>query len=57
MPRRVLLACKLVAGTALSVITCYVFLAICFLFDVTFELSTWLAVLMLGALWLFLSVC
>jgi len=64
MPRWVLLACKLVAGTALSVITCYVFLAICFLFDVTFELSTWLAVLagliisglMLGALWLFLSV-
>jgi len=60
----VLLACKLVAGTALSVITCYVFLVICFLFDVTFGLSTWLAVLtgliisglMLGALWLFLSV-
>src|ERR1700760_2347841 len=29
LPRWVLLACKLVAGTALSVITCYVFLAVC----------------------------
>jgi ABC-2 type transport system permease protein len=64
LPRWVLLACKLVAGTALSVITCYVFLAVCILFDVTFELIDWLAVLpalivcglMLGALWLFLSV-
>ena len=64
LPRWVLLACKLVAGTALSVITCYVFLAVCILFDVTFEWSGWLYVLpalivsglMLGALWLFLSV-
>jgi ABC-2 type transport system permease protein len=64
LPRWVLLACKLVAGTALSVITCYVFLTVCILFDVTFEPSAWLAVLpaliisglMLGALWLFLSV-
>src|SRR6476661_5296918 len=64
MPRWVLLACKLVAGTALSVITCYVFLLVCIPFDVTFEPEGWLYVLpalivsglMLGALWLFLSV-
>jgi ABC-2 type transport system permease protein len=64
LPRWVLLACKLAAGTALSVITCYVFLAVCILFDVTFEPMAWLYVLpaliisglMLGALWLFLSV-
>ncbi len=64
LPRWVLLACKLAAGTALSVLTCYVFLAVCILFDVTFEWSAWLEVLpaliisglMLGALWLFLSV-
>ena len=64
LPRWVLLACKLVAGTALSVITCYVFLAVCIAFDVTFDPLDWLAVLpalivsglMLGALWLFLSV-
>ncbi len=64
LPRWVLLACKLIAGTVLSVITCYVFLAVCILFDVTFEVSGWLYVLpalvasglMLGALWLFLSV-
>ena len=64
LPRWVLLACKLVAGTALSVITCYVFLAVCMLFDVTFDWEGWLYVLpalvvsglMLGALWLFLSV-
>jgi ABC-2 type transport system permease protein len=64
LPRWMLLACKLVAGTALSVITCYVFLAVCILFDVTFDPLQWLAVLpalivcglMLGALWLFLSV-
>src|SRR6266436_6525915 len=64
LPRWVLLVCKLVAGTALSVITCYVFLAVCILFDVTFDPIDWLAVLpalivcglMLGALWLFLSV-
>jgi ABC-2 type transport system permease protein len=64
LPRWVLLACKLVAGTTLSVLTCYVFLAVCILFDVTFDPMAWLEVLpalivsglMLGALWLFLSV-
>ena len=64
LPRWLLLACKLLAGTALAVITCYVFLAVCILFDVTFDWSGWLAVLpalvlsglMLGSLWLFLSV-
>src|SRR5438128_2047801 len=64
LPRWVLLGCKLMAGTALSVLTCYVFLLVCILFDVTFAPSGWLAVfpalvlsaLMLGALWLFLSV-
>ena len=64
LPRWILLACKLCAGTALSVITCYAFLAICILFDVTFEPLAWLEVLpalivsgmMLGALWLLLSV-
>ncbi len=64
LPRWVLLACKLVAGTALSVVTCYVFLAVCILFDISFEPIAWLEVLpalilaglMLGALWLFLSV-
>jgi ABC-2 type transport system permease protein len=64
LPRWVLLACKLVAGTALSVITCYVFLLVCIPFDVTFDAIGWLEVLpalivsglMLGALWLFLSV-
>ncbi len=64
LPRWVLLACKLAAGTALSVLTCYVFLAVCILFDVTFDWSGWLYALpalvvsglMLGALWLFLSV-
>src|SRR4051812_24313565 len=64
LPRWVLLVCKLIAGTALSVITCYVFLAVCILFDVTFEISGWFTVLpalilsglMLGSLWLFLSV-
>jgi ABC-2 type transport system permease protein len=81
LPRWVLLVCKLVAGTALAVITCYVFLAICALrvpwyswsasewvwlipFDIGFEPMAWLTVLpalivsglMLGSLWLFLSV-
>jgi ABC-2 type transport system permease protein len=64
LPRWVLLGCKLVAGTALSVMTCYAFLLVCTLFDVAFDASGWLAVLpalvlaglMLGALWLFLSV-
>src|SRR5579862_4900050 len=39
LPRWVLLVCKLIAGTALAVITCYVFLAVCALpvFDVTFD--------------------
>ena len=45
LPRWVLLACKLGAGTVLSVITCYVFLAVCILFDVTFDWSGWLTVL------------
>src|SRR6266852_6907133 len=39
LPRWVLLVCKLVAGTVLSVITCYVFLGVCILFDVTFDWS------------------
>src|SRR6516225_10567509 len=64
LPRWVLLSCKLAAGTVLSVITCYVFLLVCILFDVTFDWSGWLTVLpalvlsglMLGSLWLFLSV-
>src|SRR6202167_6290396 len=64
LPRWVLLACKLAAGTALSIMTCYVFLAVCILFNVTFAPIAWLEVLpaliicglMLGALWLFLSV-
>jgi ABC-2 type transport system permease protein len=64
LPRWLLLACKLAAGTALAVITCYAFLAVCIAFDVTFEWTAWLCVLpaliidglMLGALWLFLSV-
>jgi ABC-2 type transport system permease protein len=64
LPRWLLLACKLLAGTALAVITCYVFLAVCIAFDVTFDPLGWLLVLpalivsglMLGALWLFLSV-
>jgi ABC-2 type transport system permease protein len=64
LPRWLLLACKLAGGTALSVITCYAFLAVCIAFDVTFEWTAWLCVLpaliicalMLGALWLLLSV-
>src|SRR5262249_33193887 len=60
LPRWVLLACKLVAGTALSVVTCYVFLVVCIPFGVTFDAISWLYVLpalivsglMLGALWL-----
>jgi len=64
LPRWVLLACKLAAGTALSVLTCYVFLLVCIPFDVTFAPMAWLEVLpalvisglMLGALWLFISV-
>src|SRR4030088_3831770 len=45
LPRWVLLACKLVAGTALSVLTCYVFLAVCILFGVTFDWIAWIYVL------------
>jgi ABC-2 type transport system permease protein len=64
LPRWMLLFCKLIAGTTLSVITCYVFIAVCIPFDVTFEPVRWLTVLpaliasglMLGALGLFLSV-
>jgi ABC-2 type transport system permease protein len=64
LPRWVLLACKLAAGTALSVATCYAFLAVCIAFNVTFAPLGWLAALpaligcglMLGALWLALSV-
>ncbi len=64
LPRWILLACKLAAGTSLSVLTCYVFLAVCIAFDVTFDPIAWLEVLpaliisglMLGALWLLLSV-
>src|SRR5437879_2929508 len=64
LPRWVLLACMLIAGSAMSVSICYVFLLVCIPFDVTFEPIGWLYVLpalivsglMLGALWLFLSV-
>jgi ABC-2 type transport system permease protein len=64
LPRWLLLGCKLVAGSALSVITCYVFLAICTAFGASFAWIAWLYVLpaliisglMLGALWLFFSV-
>jgi ABC-2 type transport system permease protein len=64
LPRWTLLLCKLIAGTALSVITCYVFIAVCIPFEVTFDWISWLTVLpaliatglMLGALGLFLSV-
>jgi ABC-2 type transport system permease protein len=64
LPRWFLLACKLIAGTVLSVATCYVFLIVCIPFDVTFDARAWLAVLpaliaaglMLGSLWLALSV-
>jgi ABC-2 type transport system permease protein len=64
LPRWILLACKLAAGTTLSVMTCYVFLVVCVPFGVTFAPLAWLEVLpalivsglMLGALWLFLSV-
>src|SRR3979409_864230 len=46
LPRWVLLACKLVAGTALSVITCYVFLLVCIPFDVPFAPISWLCALL-----------
>lgn len=64
LPRWVLLFAKLAAGTVLSIITCYVFLAVAALFDVRFDWVGWIAVfpalavsgLMLGALGLLLSV-
>jgi ABC-2 type transport system permease protein len=64
LPRWMLLFCKLIAGTVLSVITSYVFIAVCIPFDVTFDWVNWLTALpalivsglMLGALGLFLSV-
>ncbi len=67
LPRWMLLCCKLIAGTALSVITCYVFLLVCAIpvaIEITFPPLAWLTVLpalimsglMLGALGLFLSV-
>jgi ABC-2 type transport system permease protein len=64
LPRWILLACKLVAGTALSVIQSYVFLAIAALFDVTFDWTGYITVfpalvaagLMLGSMGLLLSV-
>src|SRR5215470_12445519 len=37
LPRWMLLFCKLIAGTTLSLITSYVFIAVCIPFDVTFE--------------------
>jgi ABC-2 type transport system permease protein len=64
LPRWLLLACKLMAGTTLSVITCYAFLIICIAFGAAFAWTAWFCVLpaliacglMLGALWLFFSV-
>lgn len=66
LPRWMLLFCKLIAGASLSLITGYVFLAVCAIpmFDVTFDPIHWLTVLpaliasslMLGAMGLFLSV-
>ena len=64
LPRWVLLASKLMAGAVLSIVTCYVFLAVSIMFDVIFEPIGWIAVLpalivsglMLGALGLVLSV-
>src|SRR3979409_755985 len=46
LPRWVLLACKLIAGTSLSVITCYVFLLVCIPFDVPFAPISWLCALL-----------
>jgi ABC-2 type transport system permease protein len=64
LPRWYLLLCKLVAGTLLSVLQAYAFLAICALFDVDIPWDGWLYVLpalllsglMLGAVGLLLSV-
>ena len=64
LPRGYLLLCKLLAGTLLSVLQAYVFLAVAALFDVGVPWSGWLyalpvlvlAGMMLGALGLLLSV-
>ena len=64
LPRWILLACKLVAGTALSVIQSYVFLVIASFFDIDFPWSGYVSVfpalvaagLMLGSMGLVLSV-
>jgi ABC-2 type transport system permease protein len=64
LPRWYLLLCKLAAGTALSLIQAYAFLALSLLFDTGIPLAGWLPVLpaliasslMLGALGLLLSV-
>ena len=64
LPRWYLLLCKLLAGTLLSVLQAYVFLAVAALFDVGVPWSGWLyalpvlvlAGMMLGALGLLLSV-
>ena len=64
LPRWVLLACKLLAGSALSLIQAYTFLLTCIVFGVTFNWQGWLTVLpalfagalMLGATGLLLSV-
>ncbi len=64
LPRWYLLLCKLIAGTLLSVLQCYAFLAVCALFGVDLPWLGWLLALpalilvglMLGALGLLLSV-
>ena len=64
LPRWYLLLCKLLAGTLLSVLQAYAFLALCVLFDVEIPWSGWLYALpalilsgmMLGAVGLLLSV-
>src|SRR6202166_1395238 len=42
LPRWYLLLCKLFAGTTLSVVTAYVFLAVSYLFEVSVPFSGWL---------------
>jgi len=64
LPRWTLLLCKLLAGSALSLIQAFVFLGTCLLFGVTFEWWSWFTVfpalfagaLMLGSTGLLLSV-
>ncbi|MDO6462430.1 ABC transporter permease [Granulosicoccaceae sp. 1_MG-2023] len=64
LPRWYLLLCKLLAGTVLSVIQAYAFLAMCYLAGINLPDTAWLAALpglllggaMLGALGLLLSV-